>query len=89
MATVLARLGDLGAPFRFRKGDRVAWKRWDGSPDVEMSGLVVDGICEYVVGGGAYRDRYVVQRKDGTHFAAGDLDLIQLEEKEETTRIRS
>lgn len=80
MATRVARLGEPGAPFRLRKGDRVAWKRWDGSADLDFSGTVVDGICEYVVGGGAYRDRYVVQRKDGTFFAAGDLDLVKLGE---------
>ena len=42
MATVIARLGDPGAPFRFRPGDRVAWRRWDGAPDLEFFGLVVD-----------------------------------------------
>lgn len=57
----------------------MAWRRWDGSPDPESSGIVVDGICEYVPGGGAYKDRYVVQRKDGTYFAAGHLDLVRLE----------
>lgn len=83
MATVIARLGDPGAPFRFRQGDRVAWRRWDGAPDLEFFGLVVDGICEYVPGGGAYRDRYVVRREDGTYFAAGQPDLVRLEQPAE------
>ncbi len=84
MPTCLARLGDPeapDAPFRFRKGDRVAWKRWDGLPDREMSGVVVDGICEYIPGGGAYRDRYLVERKDGFCFPADELDLIKLPDK--------
>jgi hypothetical protein len=84
MASRLVRLGDptaQDAPFRFKKGDRVAWKRWDGSPDEEMAGVVVDGICEYVPGGGAYRDTYIVQRKrDGFYFGADELDLIRLQE---------
>lgn len=85
MGTRLVRLSDpdaFDAPFKFKKGDRVAWKRWDGSPDEDMSGVVVDGHCEYVPGGGAYRDRYIVQRfKDGFHFAADELDLVRLSEK--------
>lgn len=81
MAVRVVRLGDPGAPdapFYFRKGDRVAWKRWDGSADPEFSGEIVDGICEYVAGGGAYRDRYLVQRKDGLQFPANQLDLVKL-----------
>jgi hypothetical protein len=81
MAIRIARLGDPGsaeAPFSFRQGARVAWKRWDGKPDAEFAGVIVDGICEYVPGGGAYRDRYVVQRPDGLHFGAGALDLVEL-----------
>jgi hypothetical protein len=81
MAARIAKLGDPGAtdaPFRFRKGDRVAWKRWDGSPDIEFSGEIVDGICEYVPGGGSYRDRYVVRTKDGHYFGGGHVDLIKL-----------
>ena len=66
------------APFWFRKGDRVAWKRWDGSADPAFSGVVVDGICEYVPGGGSFRDRYVVQREDGHYFGGGQLDLVKI-----------
>ena len=79
MAVRVVRLGDPSAPdapFRFKKGDRVAWKRWDGKPDGEFAGVVVDGICEYVSGGGAYRDRYVIQRADGLQFGAVSLDLV-------------
>ena len=75
----VVRLGDpnaTDAPFRFKKGDRVAWKRWDGSADPDFMGQVIDGVCEYLPGGGAYRDRYVVQRKDGGFFGGGNLDLI-------------
>ena len=81
MAVRMARLGDPSAPdapFSFQKGERVAWKRWDGSPDSEFSGVVVDGLCEYVPGGGSYRDRYVVQRNDGHHFGGGSFDLIRI-----------
>ena len=48
--------GSGDAPFRFKKGDKVAWKRSDGSADIEFSGVIVDGLCEYLPGGGAYRD---------------------------------
>jgi hypothetical protein len=81
---VTARVTTLGdpeaaaAPFRFRRGERVAWKRWDGSADPAFSGVVIEGICEYVPGGGAYRDRYVIRRSDGVLFGAGHLDLIRL-----------
>lgn len=85
MATRLARLGDPDAPdapFIFKIGDRVAWKRWDGSPDEDMSGVVIGGHCEYVSGGWAYRSRYIVQRfKDGFYFAADDLDVVRLPER--------
>ena len=77
----VARLGDPDAPdapFTLRMGDRVAWKRWGGSPDPEYSGIVVDGLCEYLAGGGAYKDRYVVRCDDGMFFGGGDLDLIKL-----------
>ena len=81
MAVRVARLADpeaTDAPFSFSKGDRVAWKRWDGSPDPEFSGVVVDGICEYVLRGGSFRDRYVVQRSDGHYFGGGQLDLVRI-----------
>ena len=81
MAVRVVRLGDptaTDAPFRFSKGDRGAWKRWDGTADGEFSGTVVDGICEYLPGGGAYRDSYVVERQDGLRFGAGHFDLVKV-----------
>ena len=81
MAVRVVRLDDpaaLDAPFRFKKGDRVAWRRWDGSTDPEFSGVIVDGVCEYVPGGGAYRDRYVVERADDMRFGAAQLDLTRV-----------
>jgi len=81
MAVRIVRLGDpsaTDAPFRFKKGDRVAWRRWDGKPDLEFSGIVIDGHCEYVLGGGAYRDGYVIERADGLHFAGGHFDLMRV-----------
>ena len=69
----------------FRKNDRVAWRQPDGSPDVELSGVIVEGICEYLAAGGVYRNRYVVQRFDGTKFAAGDFDLIKLADAHDST----
>lgn len=75
--TRLARLGDPTAPFLFRKGDRVAWKRSNGTPDHEFIGEIVDGICEFENGGaGFYRAAYVVKREDEVYFAGGEHDLV-------------
>jgi hypothetical protein len=75
--THMARLGDPNAPFAFRRGNRVAWKRSDGTPDHEFIGEIVDGICEFEKdGAGSYRAAYVVKREDGTFFAGGELDLV-------------
>ena len=81
MTIRVVRLGDpsaTDAPFRFKKGDRVAWRRWDGNPDPEFSGVVIDGLCEYLQGGGAYRDSYIVERADGFQFGGGHFDLMQV-----------
>ena len=80
MATKTARLnGDPRAPFRFHKGERVAWKRSDGSPDPDMRGVVEDGCCEYQEGGGWYEDEYIVRREDGSTFRAGHFALVRPE----------
>lgn len=80
MATKVGRLGfDLQAPFRFQRGDKVAWKRQDGTPDSEFQGTITDGTCEYTVGGGAYQPPvYVVRRDDSFEFAAAELSLVKL-----------
>jgi hypothetical protein len=44
----------------------------------EFSGVVVDGLCEYLPGGGAYRGSYVVERSDGLHLGAGHFDLVHI-----------
>lgn len=77
MPTRIARLGDEKAPFRFKKGEQVTWRRSDGSLDAEFSGLIVDGVCEYEEGGGSYKDRYIVERKDGVRFPAGHFDIVK------------
>lgn len=85
MATVIVHLADPGAPiapFRLRKGDVVAWKRSDGSPDPILRGVVVDGVCEYVTGGGAFRDGYIVRQADGRQFPARSLDLLKVNDGE-------
>lgn len=79
MATKIARLDDdPRVPFRFRKGDRVAWRNNDGTLDPEYRGVIVDGICEYQEGGGWYEDRYLVKRDDQFTFPAGHLDIVKL-----------
>jgi hypothetical protein len=85
MTVRIARLGEPNtsdAPFRFKRGDRVAWRRLDGSLDPDYVGVIVDGLCEYLAGGGAYKDRYVVERADGLRFAGGHLDLVKVNEEE-------
>jgi hypothetical protein len=85
MAVRIAWLGEQGisdAPFRFRRGDRVAWRRLDGSLDHDYVGVIVDGHCEYLAGGGAYKDRYVVERADGRRFAGSHLDLVKVDQEE-------
>lgn len=78
IASRMMRLGDPGAPFKFKKGDRVAWRRFDGSPDGEFSGEVVDAHCEYHFGSGIYRTSYVVKRDNGYYFGADQLNLIHV-----------
>lgn len=72
--------GDPDAPFRYHLGDEVAVVRDDGTPDHEMYGVIVDGTCEYQVGGGSYRDSYEVKRADGTTFHARSLELTKREQ---------
>jgi hypothetical protein len=44
-----------------------------------MHGVVVNGACEYQLGGGWYRDTYEVKRDDGTCFLASSLELTRRE----------
>jgi hypothetical protein len=64
--------------FGLRKGDRVAWRRNDGSPDLENSGVIVDGIWRGQVGGGWYEVSYEIERSDGLRFRAKPLELVKL-----------
>lgn len=85
MTVRIVQLGAPGtsdAPFRFKRGDRVAWRRLDGSLDRDYVGVIVEGLCEYLAGGGAYKDRYVVERADGLRFAGGHLDLVKVSQEE-------
>jgi len=78
---LVARLteSDPYAPFRFHLSDEVAVLREDGTPDGEMSGVIVGGTCEYQMGGGSYRDSYEVKRADGTIFHARSAELVRRE----------
>ena len=71
--------GDPDAPFRYHLGDEVAVVRDDGTPDLEMHGVIVDGTSEYQLGGGSYRDTYEVKRADGTTFRARSMELVRRE----------
>lgn len=82
LATRMARLGEPGAPFRFQKGERVAWARFDGTPDLAFAGVVVDAVCEYQPGVGAYKAGYLVQRDDGTYFGADHVHLTRISTRE-------
>jgi hypothetical protein len=82
LASRMARLGEPGAPFRFQKGDRVAWIRFDGTPDFEYAGVIVDGECEYQPGVGAYKAGYLVQRADGSYFGVDHAHLMRLSTRE-------
>ncbi len=72
------RLSDQGAPFYFQAGERVAWRRWDGAPDREFQGIVMDAIGTFTLPGGSYRAVYTVRRDDGYFFKAGEAALVQL-----------
>ena len=74
----VARLGDdPEAPFRFRVGDKVAWKRRDGMADEEVQGTIVDGTCIYTADGGSRQPPiYVVACRDGEKFTAAEMTLM-------------
>jgi hypothetical protein len=78
---VAIRIGRLGddpeAPFRFRTGDRVAWKCHDGTADEDVQGTITDGTCIYTAGGGPHQPPiYVVKRDDGQEFSAAEMTLM-------------
>src|SRR6266481_7126429 len=74
----MSRLGNPGAPFRFKRGDQVAWKRFDGSLDFEFAGEVVDAVCEHQPMTGFHKSAYIVRRSDGSYFPADHLGLVRL-----------
>ena len=78
MTTKIAYLGhgDIEAPFTFSEGDRMAWKGYDGIPDLRLSGQIESGVCEY--GGGWYKATYIVRMENGLRFGGGELDLVKL-----------
>ncbi len=78
--------GDPYAPFRYHVGDEVVLVRHDGTLDIEMSGAIVDGTCEYQLGGGSYRDMYEVKRADGTSFRARSMEITKREQPFENVR---
>jgi len=73
----IARLHDkTDAPFRFRLGDRVAWKYRDGTASREVQGTITDGTCIYDVNGGARLPPiYVVTWDDGEKVTAAEMSL--------------
>ncbi len=78
----MTRLGDPDAPFAFKRGERVAWVRFDGSPDLDFSGLVVDGVCEYLPAVGIYTAAYLMKRDDGSYFSADQRNLMRIPPRE-------
>ena len=76
--SLMSRLGDSEAPFRFKKGDRVAWRRFDSTIDFDHSGVVTDGICEHQPGSGYFHATYVVRRSDGSSFGADQHFLVRI-----------
>jgi hypothetical protein len=78
---VTVRVGRLGhdaeAPFRFRLGDRVAWKRYDDGTDCDAHGIIVDGTCLYMPESGTRQPPiYVVACKNGEKFTAAEMTLV-------------
>ncbi|HSB81360.1 MAG TPA: hypothetical protein VLM91_21485 [Candidatus Methylomirabilis sp.] len=78
----MARLGDPDAPFGFKRGDRVAWIRFDGSLDPDFAGQIVDGICEYLPADGIHTSAYLVRRSDGSYFVADQRNLMRIAPRE-------
>ena len=73
----VARLGDdPPAPFRFRVGDRVAWKHYDGTAHEDVRGTITDGTCIYARNGGSRLPPiYVVTCDDGRKVTAAEMTL--------------
>lgn len=71
------------APFVFRIGERVAWRRADGSVHPEFRGAVVEGKGTFEIPGGARSACYWVERADGRVFGARELDLVRISEPDE------
>jgi hypothetical protein len=74
----VARLRDEPeAPFRFRLGDRVTWKHYDGTADREVQGIITDGTCIYTVNGGSRLPPiYVVTCGNGQKITAAEMTLM-------------
>jgi hypothetical protein len=80
-ADFVTRVGRLGtdpqAPFRFRRGDKVAWKRPDGTADTEVQGRITDGTCIFTVSGGVRQPPiYVVMCENGQKITAAETTLV-------------
>jgi hypothetical protein len=77
------RLGDgSSAPFRYKKGDRVAWLVTRDRPSKEFSGEIIDGWCAYDEGGGALDETYTVQLTSdkSRFFTASGVALTRVKE---------
>ena len=72
------RLSDPDAPFFFRAGEHVAWRRWNGAPDREFRGTVVDAVGTFTLPGGPYSATYYVQRGDGQIFRSSEVCLVRV-----------
>lgn len=64
-------------PFRFRFGDRVAWKRYNDTADEEVRGTIIEGTCVYALDGGARQQPiYVVACDNGRKVTAAEMTLM-------------
>lgn len=78
MAGQTFRLGDSRVPWKFERGDRVAWKKTNGSPDPHDRGIVDDGWCERE-GNWFDEPQYRVCKEGGRMcFNARESELIKM-----------
>jgi hypothetical protein len=75
------RLSEPGEEWRFdfKMGDPVCFVHEDGTPNLEMSGVIVDGVWEGTGNeAGAYTASYKVKVGDGNFFKAKHNRLMSV-----------
>jgi len=80
MAMRRLTLDEAPERFSYAKGDRVARVREDGQPDVDQSGVIVEGVFEESasnIGGGSYDVVYTI-RCPGGHFRAREVEVRKI-----------